>query len=90
MVAVLDSISGSERADLVLGEGALEERQLYSVLGNSFWIHWPFSSFRRTVKQAIPVYSVLDISILSTGRVKSDHWDSHLPDDFARKADVVE
>jgi hypothetical protein len=53
---------------------------------SSFSTHCPFSSLCLTVKQAIPVCSVLIISSNSTKTAKN----LHLPDDFPGEPDVVE
>lgn len=44
-------------------EAYREERRLYSCFGSSFSTHTPSAFFRRTVKHAMPVYSVLAVSI---------------------------
>jgi hypothetical protein len=53
---------------------------------SSFSTHCPFSSLCLTVKQAIPVCSVL---IISSGSARIDK-NLHLPDDFPGEPDVVE
>jgi hypothetical protein len=53
---------------------------------SSFSTHCPFSSLCLTVKQAIPVCSVLIISSISA---QSEN-DLHLPDDFPGEPDIIE
>ena len=53
---------------------------------SSFSTHCPFSSLCLTVKQAIPVCSVL---FVSSGPARTEK-NLHLPDDFPSEPDVVE